>query len=312
MAAQYLLQCECGQKIPVNVGQVGQSVTCGCGKTFYAPTMQGLTQLERLENAEVEGTAPAWNLLQRIAFVVSATIAMVSLTVVAYWAASYSSTGPAAAIRFEREYRGDMRGTFEEPYFPSGRPIPFKETTNIKPLTRNLWSQADVKVDFVAYRDTLRSTDPKSAQQLKGAIVIVKTERCHQVFRACATATAALEKHSTALLKHFRIYGAWIEINPDHRRSAWKEWEQQVIREYDFKLGPGPKICVLFPGIEKRYEADAKKLDLYIDPFERLNGKTPLLERFLKRALEYAEEKKKSEGQIGRIGPICPVSPTVL
>ena len=131
--------------------------------------------------------------------------------------------------------------------------------------------------------------DPRAAQQLKGIIVIVKTERCHQTFRSCATATAALEKQSTALLKHFRIYGAWIETNPDHRGDIWKKWEQQVIHEYDFKLGPGPKICVFFPGLENRYEADGKRLDLYIHPFVKLNGKTPLLEEFLQKALENEE-----------------------
>ena len=131
------------------------------------------------------------------------------------------------------------------------------------------------------HREDLRKSNPRAARQLKGVLVMVKTERCCQLFRSCATATAALEKQSTALPKNFRIYGAWIETNPEHRGSTWKEWELKVIRECDFKLGPGPKICVFFPGRERIYEADAKKLDLYFDPFKRSKGKTALLEGFL-------------------------------
>ena len=42
--------------------------------------------------------------------------------------------------------------------------------------------------------------------------------------------------------------------------------------------------------MSKSHEADAKTLDLYIGPFEKLNGKTPLLEEFLERALKDAED----------------------
>ena len=291
MPADYLVPCECGKEIRVVAGQAGQSMTCDCGRTLYVPTMRGLARLERVARTDAEPGTSAWNLAQRTAFVVGAVIAMVSLIALAFLVVHDASTGPAAAIRFEREFRGEMTGTFDQPHFPNGRPIPFDQTTNITPLTKTLWSQIDVKADFSAYRNNLQAKDPKAAEQLKGALVIVKTERCHQTFRSCATATAALEKQSTVLLKHFRIYGAWIETNPAHRGSDWKKWEQQVIREYDFKLGPGPKICIVFPGREIRFEADGKKLDLYLDPFEKLNGFTPLLETFLQRALEYVEEE---------------------
>ena len=288
MTTEYLLPCECGREICIIAGQAGQDITCQCGQTFEVPPLRKLAQLDRV--VKTKAATPAWGPAKRVGFVMSAIAAAVSMTVLVYLAAGDSSIGPTAAIRLEREYRGKMQGTVEEPYFPGGRPIPFKEMTNIEPLTQTLWLQTDVEANFVALRETLRGQDPQAARQLKGVMVIVKTERCQQIFRSCATTTAALEKQSTVLLKNFKIYGAWIEMNPDHRGSAWKKWEQKVIREYDFKLGPGPKICVFFPGREKRYEADAKKLDLYIGPFEKLNGKTPLLEKFLERALEDAED----------------------
>lgn len=283
MTMEYLLPCECGQKITVAAGQAGQDVTCQCGKTSHVPPLRKLAELDRVVKTETGNRN--WSSAQRVAFVTIASIAVVLMTSLAYLVAGSSSTGPAAALLLERGYRGKLQGTLDEPYFPSGRPIPFKEMKNIKPLTRTLWSRPDVEADFVAYRESLRGEDPKAAGQLKGIMVIVKTERCQQRFRSCATATAALEKQSSSLLKHFRIYGAWIESNPDHRGSDWKEWEQQVIHEYDFKLGPGPKIWIFFPGQEKKYEADAKQLDLYLDPFEKRKGKTPMLEQFLVETL---------------------------
>lgn len=295
MTAEYLLPCECGQTIRVVASHAGQSISCECGNVFYAPTLRQLTQLEQVVNSETNlGNIPR-SLVKRNTLVASGLLALISIIVLIFWAMYDSSTGPSAAIRFERMYRGTMHGTFEEPNFPNGRPIPFRETSTIKSLTQELWSQTQIESDFVAYRETLRMENPQAAQQLKGILVIVKTERCHQTFRSCATATAALEKQSTALLKHFRIYGAWIETNPDHRGDIWKKWEQLVIREYGFKLGPGPKICVFFPGLKNRYEADGKRLDLYIHPFEKLNGKTPLLEEFLQSVLKNIEDMGLSD-----------------
>lgn len=109
---------------------------------------------------------------------------------------------------------------------------------------------------------------------------------CHQRTQTCATTNPALEKRSTDLLRHFRIYGAWIKANPDHRGSAWQTGERLVIQEYDFKQGPGAKIAVFSPGQADRYEIDAQTLKLYTGPFEQMNGEAPLLEKFLQDVLE--------------------------
>ena len=205
------------------------------------------------------------------------------------------NTSPAAALRYERKHRGQMKGTVPNQYFPNAKPIPFKQTRNIKPVTQIMWSQKHVEADFVAHRDHLRNKNPKAAEHLKGVLVIVKTEMCHQRTRICATTTAALEKGSTDLLRHFRIYGAWIKANPDHRGPAWKAWEKRVIRAYDFKQGPSAKIVVFFPGRDKRYEIDAQKLKLYTGPFEQTHGKAPLLDKFLRDALEDVSHYERHE-----------------
>ena len=285
MSTEYFLPCECGQEIRIMAGQAGQEVSCHCGRTIRVPTLRGLVRLKQVVKSS--SSAPAWSPIRPVVVFFGAVAAGILIVIVwTFLATTDSSHGPAAALCLEREYRGEMQGSLEEMLFPDGKPIPFNKMTNIKPLTQRLWSRADVEADFVRYREDLRKSNSRAARQLKGMLVVVKTERCYQLFRSCATATAALEKQSTALLKHFRIYGAWIETNPEHRGSTWKEWELKVIREYDFKLGPGPKICVFFPGRERIYEADAKKLDLYFEPFERSQGKTALLEEFLQNALE--------------------------
>lgn len=43
---KYLLPCECGQKIEVDAGQSGLTVTCACGKKLEVPTLRGLSGLE--------------------------------------------------------------------------------------------------------------------------------------------------------------------------------------------------------------------------------------------------------------------------
>ncbi len=55
MATKYLLPCECGKSVPVDVGQSGLTISCDCGASLQVPTLQGL---KRLPLAEIDAPAP--------------------------------------------------------------------------------------------------------------------------------------------------------------------------------------------------------------------------------------------------------------
>ena len=57
MPVKYLLECSCGNKIPVVASQAGQSVTCSCGQVLDVPTLMKLKQLETIEDAPNRGSS---------------------------------------------------------------------------------------------------------------------------------------------------------------------------------------------------------------------------------------------------------------
>lgn len=184
-----------------------------------------------------------------------------------------AQVGPGAALAFEQAFRGPSRR--------SSKPIDLDCCCNILMLDKELWSKKQVLADFKANR---------TAEQV-GAIVVVKTENCAQGTRLCAATTAALEKQATPLVGRFRVYMAWIKSNPEHQGAEWKKWEQDVIREYEFVQGPGARILVLVPGngaAPLEWKSDASELKLTGSNLARQQGKTPELEKLLKRAIDQA------------------------
>lgn len=86
-STKYLLPCECGQSIVIEVGQAGQLVTCACGKAQEAPTMRGIRALApaEAENKQLATTErPVWSPLQGSLFATG-----VMLLVLAGGAAAY-------------------------------------------------------------------------------------------------------------------------------------------------------------------------------------------------------------------------------
>jgi hypothetical protein len=58
--SKYLVECNCGNKLPVDIGQAGGRVTCTCGNLVDVPPLR---QLRHLPPAEVEKERPkaSWN-----------------------------------------------------------------------------------------------------------------------------------------------------------------------------------------------------------------------------------------------------------
>jgi hypothetical protein len=64
--SKYLLTCECGKKIPVDVGQAGGSVSCSCGAQLDVPALRNLRHLPPAEHETVPARTP-WNARKGIA-----------------------------------------------------------------------------------------------------------------------------------------------------------------------------------------------------------------------------------------------------
>jgi len=58
--SKYLIECSCGNKLPVEIGQAGGRVTCSCGNLVDVPPLR---QLRHLPPAAVEKERPtaSWN-----------------------------------------------------------------------------------------------------------------------------------------------------------------------------------------------------------------------------------------------------------
>ena len=54
----YLLTCDCGKTVPVEIGQAGGQVTCSCGTQLDVPTLRKLRHLPAAATAE-EPSRPA-------------------------------------------------------------------------------------------------------------------------------------------------------------------------------------------------------------------------------------------------------------
>lgn len=64
--SSYLLTCNCGKTVPVDVGQAGGQVTCECGTRLDVPTLRQLRHLPRSTPAEERRQSSAWGLRQGI------------------------------------------------------------------------------------------------------------------------------------------------------------------------------------------------------------------------------------------------------
>lgn len=72
---RYLLSCPCGQSVPVETCQAGQTVTCRCGTSLEVPTMRELARLQRVDTeADPRQMPRRWGIRHRIILVASLLI----------------------------------------------------------------------------------------------------------------------------------------------------------------------------------------------------------------------------------------------
>jgi hypothetical protein len=79
--AKYLLECECGHKIPVHVSQAGQNVACRCGRQLNVPTLRRLKSLEQVTEPSGSRRAVAgeWGQARGVTFAAAVVLLVVGL-----------------------------------------------------------------------------------------------------------------------------------------------------------------------------------------------------------------------------------------
>ncbi len=80
--SKYLLTCQCGKTVPVDVGQAGGRVTCVCGAQLEVPTLRKLRHMP-IERPAVSQTRAAWS--PRKGFVAAGLIVAGLLVASAIW-----------------------------------------------------------------------------------------------------------------------------------------------------------------------------------------------------------------------------------
>jgi hypothetical protein len=206
-----------------------------------------------------------------------------------------SAYGPAAALKFDLQYRGDCCEAGVVHCYPEAKGVPLADCVNIIPMTESLWTPAELCADFQRRMDALPVRDRK-----KGIIVMLKTERCAtKAARACTITTAALEKRSTPLVGEFLIYGVQIKPRDGDKppgslpiETGANAWKNKAVGEYRFEQGPGATLAFLNPGTgSKIATTNAASLNLLEWVFEKDGGRTPDLDRMLRNVLAKIEEE---------------------
>lgn len=79
----YLLTCECGLDIPVQVAQAGEHLTCSCGASIAVPNLRDVKQLTRAE-VLVDKPKREWNVVSGYIFSIAIVFIALGLTVATY------------------------------------------------------------------------------------------------------------------------------------------------------------------------------------------------------------------------------------
>ncbi len=69
MTIKYLLPCPCGEKIPIEAGQSGQTISCRCGRQLDAPTMLEIRRLEQVPTEATVVPRRTWGIHQALALI---------------------------------------------------------------------------------------------------------------------------------------------------------------------------------------------------------------------------------------------------
>ena len=108
MAQKYLLSCECGETIPVEVSQSGEIVTCACGRSVTVPSMREVRQLPTAgpEAPDRSVKTRQWHPIQGALFGIGATMLVV--------AGGFAIIIQGYRVQLDREEPPELRQQLEE------------------------------------------------------------------------------------------------------------------------------------------------------------------------------------------------------
>jgi len=81
---KFLLPCECGESVSIEIKQAGQIVSCACGRELQVPTMRGIRELAPADDAEA-AVVRSWSLTQGALFGCGVPIALIGLFIGGYY-----------------------------------------------------------------------------------------------------------------------------------------------------------------------------------------------------------------------------------
>ena len=90
MTTRYLLPCKCGENLQVDASEAGLTLTCVCGAQLEAPTLRGLTKLQKVVVLDPPAKE-VWGGRQR-GIVIGTLVALLGFSLGLYWTMKPSVT----------------------------------------------------------------------------------------------------------------------------------------------------------------------------------------------------------------------------
>ncbi len=84
---KYSLPCSCGDTIPIETSQAGETVVCSCGRQLEVPTMRAIRQLDPIRPPAVACAKSAgnWSMPQRLCFSIGMAVAAIGFAIGVYY-----------------------------------------------------------------------------------------------------------------------------------------------------------------------------------------------------------------------------------
>ena len=116
MSQRFLLPCECGQTLVIQIGQAGQDIACVCGRTVTVPGMREIRRLQVADqdsaaqsdrHAAAAGFSPA-----RVVFSLGVAIAFLGLAFAGFMLVQRAQLDLGLSEVEQRKYEDDIIESF--------------------------------------------------------------------------------------------------------------------------------------------------------------------------------------------------------
>ena len=121
---KYLLPCSCGESIPLDITQAGQTVTCRCGAAQQAPSLLNIKKLQIAEGDSPSSSARSSTFNAQLFFRSLGCFVLIPSLVFLFWALSTAPSPPdVLKKRIRLSYGGNVVWQDSTPISPQERGI---------------------------------------------------------------------------------------------------------------------------------------------------------------------------------------------